>query len=171
MLLQVPLVLLFINRIRPLRPSTLFKKERWVILGAFIMGGIMDPSPTVISQVMLAIPVVVAYQVGIILVWRTNRRSRHSPKVRKLLETDAQVQATRLHAAANALFEFSGGEQIPVAAPVEPVGLSIAEPFEVNSSSEPDTAILRSARKISRRLYVNDVRPRKQLDHLPLQNA
>ncbi len=51
LLLQLPLLLILINRIKPLKPKKLLAYERWVILVAFILGGIMSsfaapPGPT-----------------------------------------------------------------------------------------------------------------------------
>lgn len=74
LLFQLPLLLLFINRIRPLRPSGLFHYERWVILTAFVLAGLMNPTPNILSQLLIAGPFILMYQVGIGLIALVNRK-------------------------------------------------------------------------------------------------
>lgn len=108
-LLQVPLILIFINRIKPLKPSKLFHLERWVILGAFVVSAIMNPTPNIFSQLMVAGPIIIMYQVGIFVIWLNNHRSRYSPKIIELLKQDAEARAARLMTAAG-LKPFTAGE-------------------------------------------------------------
>ncbi len=95
LLFQVPLIMIFINRIKRLKPRTLFKHERWMILGAFVLAVIMNPTPNIVDQLMLAGPMILMYQVGIGMIAVINRPKR-SPKVAALLAQDAAVQAERI---------------------------------------------------------------------------
>lgn len=92
LLLQMPLILLFINRIKPLKPKSLLKQERWVILGAFVLGAILNPTPSVIDFLFFSLPIVVTYQVGIVLVWFANR-SKQVKVPKNIAELRAQDQA------------------------------------------------------------------------------
>lgn len=94
LLFQLPLLILFINRIKPLKPKRLLHYERWVILAAFVLAGLMNPSPNIISQLLVAGPFIVAYQVSIILVALLNRPNRPA-HVRQLLEQDEAARARR----------------------------------------------------------------------------
>lgn len=96
LLFQVPLVLLLINRIKPLKPGTLMKFQRWFIIIAFILGAIVNPSPNIQDQLMLSIPMILMYQLGIFLVWTVNRKYRKPKKILELLRQDAEMQATRM---------------------------------------------------------------------------
>jgi sec-independent protein translocase protein TatC len=96
LIFQLPLILVLINRIKPLKPQKLLAKERWVILVAFILGGIINPSPRVQDQVLLAGPIILTYQIGILLVWLQNRRSTRPAHVLTLREQDEQLRAERL---------------------------------------------------------------------------
>lgn len=98
MMFQVPLFLIFINRIKPLKPSRLFHYERWVILLAFIVAGLMNPTPNLLDQLMVAGPIIVMYQVGIGIIAFTNR-PRWSPQARELFQEDLRLQAERLERA------------------------------------------------------------------------
>lgn len=107
LLFQVPLILLFINRIKPLKPSTLFHYERWVILGAFVASGLMNPTINILSQLLVAGPIILMYQVGIAIIWQINRHRRRSPRhsrdIQAMLERDARAQAMRGQAASSAV--------------------------------------------------------------------
>ena len=65
---QVPLLLLLLHAIKPLKPGGLMKSEKWVVLGAFIVAAILTPTPDPINQAIMAGPVIVVYQLGVIAV-------------------------------------------------------------------------------------------------------
>ncbi len=79
-LFQLPLIMLMINGVKPLKPKTLLLNERYVLVGAFIVGAIVSPTPDVVNQSLLAMPIIVMYQVGIGLVMLRNRSRRHELK-------------------------------------------------------------------------------------------
>ena len=76
LLFQLPLVLLFINRIKPQSPGTLMKYERWVILFSFILAAILTPTPDPINQTIMALPLILLYQFSVVLIWLVNKKSR-----------------------------------------------------------------------------------------------
>lgn len=96
LLFQIPLVLLVINRIKPIQPRTLLSKQRWVILAAFVLGAIISPSPDIRNQAILSGPIIFMYEFSIFLIWMTNRRRQRPRKVIELMRKDAEVQAQRL---------------------------------------------------------------------------
>jgi sec-independent protein translocase protein TatC len=102
LLFQLPIALICINRIKPLKPSRLFHYERWIILAAFVLSGLMNPTPNIISQLIVAVPFILMYQVGIAIIAIVNR-PRYSSAVRKMLEQDATAQAQRQALAVNAV--------------------------------------------------------------------
>lgn len=95
-LFQLPILLLFINRIKPLPPRKLLKAERYVIVAAFIIAMVMAPTPNIFDQLIIAGPVILIYNLSILLIWMTNRRGHRPEHIMKLLEHDQQVQAGRL---------------------------------------------------------------------------
>ncbi len=74
LLFQLPLIMLFINRIKPQKPSTLMGKQRWVILFSFIIAAILTPTPDPFNQFIMAAPVILLYQFSVILIWFINRK-------------------------------------------------------------------------------------------------
>jgi sec-independent protein translocase protein TatC len=62
---QVPLVCFMLVRLKMIEVSTLKKIRPYVIVGAFIIGMLLTP-PDVLSQIMLAVPLCLLYELGII---------------------------------------------------------------------------------------------------------
>lgn len=73
-LFELPLLLLFFHWIHPMTPGKLLKSERFVILFAFIASAIITPTPDVLNQSMIAVPLIAIYQLGVIVVLITIRR-------------------------------------------------------------------------------------------------
>lgn len=76
LLFQIPLLLLIINRFTPLKPGKLMKIQRYVIVAAFIIAAIISPTPDIMNQLLFALPIILMYEVGVILVWLQNRRRK-----------------------------------------------------------------------------------------------
>ncbi|HWZ66051.1 MAG TPA: twin-arginine translocase subunit TatC, partial [Patescibacteria group bacterium] len=70
---QLPIFLLFINMINgPLKPASLFRFEKYMVLGAIVVAALIAP-PDFTSQAIVAVPVFAMYQLGIIMVVIQNR--------------------------------------------------------------------------------------------------
>jgi sec-independent protein translocase protein TatC len=126
---QIPLLLLLIDTIKPLTPKGLFKSERWVILGAFIVAAIITPTPDPINQAIIAGPVIIVYQLGVFAILFKITRTRHAQrklakKERKLpvaQQTKATEQAPQLPAAVVAARQPTPTPAVrPVAQPQHP---------------------------------------------------
>lgn len=85
LLFQLPLIIMFIHWIKPLSPLGLLKFERYMILLSFVAAAIISPTPDALNQVILAAPIIAMYQLGVIGVWISVRRTRrHAPtKIKK----------------------------------------------------------------------------------------
>lgn len=78
-LFQVPLIMVFINRIKPVPPSKLISASRYVILAVFILAAIVTP-PDPITQFILAGPVILLYFVSVVVIAFKNRRRARSAR-------------------------------------------------------------------------------------------
>ncbi len=94
LMFQLPLLLVIINRIKPLSPQKMFKYERAVIIFAFVAAFIMNPTPNLVDQLLTVVPVLVSYQCGIGIVWLINRRAVHR-RYGKLFDQDAAARKER----------------------------------------------------------------------------
>lgn len=65
LIFNLPLALLILAKLGIISSDFLAKKRRIMILVAFIVGGIITPTPDVFSQTMMAIPILVLYEASI----------------------------------------------------------------------------------------------------------
>lgn len=74
---QIPLLLMLVHAIKPLKPGGLMRSERWVILIAFIIAAFITPTPDPINQTLIAGPVIIVYQIGVVAVlWSIFKKRR-----------------------------------------------------------------------------------------------
>lgn len=71
---QIPIILMLLSRMEWIDPENLAKKRRFVVLWIFVFGALLTP-PDVISQVMLAIPMLVLFEIGLFLARQTRKRT------------------------------------------------------------------------------------------------
>ena len=88
-LFQLPLVVLFINRIKPLSPRKMMSAQRYIIVGSFIVAAVLTPTPDPFNQVMMALPIIVLYQISLLLVWLLNRRTKPTTNNKQLVSDTA----------------------------------------------------------------------------------
>lgn len=113
LLLQVPLILLIINRIKPLKPKKLlsFSAQRWVIVISIVGGALMNPNPNPVALFLVSSPMIVSYQAGVFIIWLINRKHHRPAHVKNLLQSDSQIRAERQQMARS-------GKPLHVAPPV-----------------------------------------------------
>jgi sec-independent protein translocase protein TatC len=76
LLFQIPLVVLFINYVRPIKPKDLLKYQKHIIVGAFILSVILPFTYDPVTQFVMAVPIVFLYYLSIVILIIANRRSR-----------------------------------------------------------------------------------------------
>lgn len=143
---QVPLLLLLLHTIKPLKPGGLIKSEKWVVLGAFIVAAILTPTPDPINQTIMAGPVIVVYQLGVIAVLisiasnaqKLKRQRRADAKAAQLAEAPMPLEtlASPEHALA--------AEAQADAKPIEEIAPEIAEVLAVEAEETTPAEELKS---------------------------
>ncbi|HRF28956.1 MAG TPA: twin-arginine translocase subunit TatC [Candidatus Saccharibacteria bacterium] len=88
LLFQLPLILLFWNWISPIQKGGLLNSQRYVIAGSFIVAAMITPTPDAVNQAMVAGPIIVIYQLGVIAVFNMNRRARKTAKKQQVKTKD-----------------------------------------------------------------------------------
>ncbi len=78
-LFQLPLILIITNRITPLGPGKLMKWQRYVIIGSFVLAAIITPTPDPFNQLLMAGPIILLYQLSILLIWIINGSKKRVP--------------------------------------------------------------------------------------------
>ncbi|MBU0700920.1 twin-arginine translocase subunit TatC [bacterium] len=78
---QMPIILLFLNELGIINPSMLHKQRKYAILIIFIAAAIMTPSPDVLSQLLMALPMLFLFEISIWLSVFTNYRKSRKEKI------------------------------------------------------------------------------------------
>ena len=65
---NVPVILTLLAYLRIISSRLLMKYQRHVILVAFIIAGVITPTPDVITQTLLAVPMILLYEVSIVII-------------------------------------------------------------------------------------------------------
>ncbi len=73
---QLPLIIFFANKIRRFPPGTLLKYQRPAIVGSIIFAGIITPTVDPINQMMVALPIIVLFEVGALAVMIANKKQK-----------------------------------------------------------------------------------------------
>jgi len=165
LMFQLPLILLFINRIKPFKPKKLFNYERHLIVAAFVIAFIMNPTPNIVDQLLVVVPIIVTYQLGIALVWLVNR-GRDPEWLAQLRLQDAERQAERAN---RTLVPYLVAEPLPLDEPelaLEPIPVA-ADPIP---SPETTTETTVSAPIPQSRYMARPIAPTRR-NYLPLRGS
>ncbi len=67
LIFELPIAMFLLAKLGVIRPQGLSKQRRWVILFAFVLAAIVTPTVDPVTQTMVAAPVVVLFELGLIL--------------------------------------------------------------------------------------------------------
>jgi sec-independent protein translocase protein TatC len=74
---EMPLLIYFLAMVGLVTHRSLWKFSRWFIVLSFVIGAVLTPGPDVVSQFLMATPMIVLYNISILFAWRvTLRRER-----------------------------------------------------------------------------------------------
>lgn len=79
---ETPIVLFFLSRIGVVTPQQLGRQRRYAIVVAFILGALITPTFDPINQTLVALPIIVLYEVGIWLA-KLGARQRNRQRTRE----------------------------------------------------------------------------------------
>jgi sec-independent protein translocase protein TatC len=71
---ELPIAIFFLASVGLVTHRGLWRFNRWAVVLAFVIGAILTPSPDVLSQVLMAGPLLVLYNLSIIIAWLLTRR-------------------------------------------------------------------------------------------------
>ncbi|HWU86276.1 MAG TPA: twin-arginine translocase subunit TatC [Kofleriaceae bacterium] len=94
---ELPLLIYFLAMVGLVTHRGLWKFNRWFVVIAFIVGAVLTPSPDVVSQIMMATPMIVLYNISILLAWSVTAKREKADAVLREQErvADDQERATR----------------------------------------------------------------------------
>jgi sec-independent protein translocase protein TatC len=80
---EMPLLIYFLAMVGLVTHRSLWKFSRWFVVLSFVIGAILTPGPDVVSQFLMATPMIVLYNVSILFAWRvTIKRERADVELR-----------------------------------------------------------------------------------------
>jgi sec-independent protein translocase protein TatC len=74
LIFEMPLVIVILARVGIVRRETLAKARRYVLVAMFLVAGVLTPGPDVLSQLLLAVPLLVLYELSVLAVRLIGRR-------------------------------------------------------------------------------------------------
>jgi sec-independent protein translocase protein TatC len=89
---ELPLLLYFLAMIGMVTHRGLWKFNRWFVVIAFIVGAVLTPSPDVVSQIMMATPMIILYNVSILLAWTVTRKREKAEAEQRARERIAEEE-------------------------------------------------------------------------------
>lgn len=66
---QLPVVIFVLSRIGLVNAGFLMRQFKWAVLGSFIVSAILTPTPDMVTQTLLALPMVGLYLLGVGVAW------------------------------------------------------------------------------------------------------
>lgn len=70
---ELPLLIYFLALANMVTPRGLWRFNRWFVVIAFVVGAILTPSPDVVSQIMMALPMILLYNLSIVAAYFVHR--------------------------------------------------------------------------------------------------
>ncbi len=71
---ELPIFMVLLGKIGVVNTALLKKHRKYAILLSFVIAAIVTPTPDVVNQLMMAIPLVVLYEISIVAVWIFGRK-------------------------------------------------------------------------------------------------
>jgi len=78
---EMPIVVLFLTKIGLITPDAMKRFRKFAILGAFVLSAILTP-PDVATQIMMAIPIIILYELSLFLSKGVYRKKKESSNER-----------------------------------------------------------------------------------------
>lgn len=89
---QLPLLITFIDSIKPLKPKKLLKLEKWVVLGSLIIALLAPFTYDFMTSILIAVPIIALYNLSIVIVLVSHARTNH--KARSVARKASKKPAT-----------------------------------------------------------------------------
>lgn len=71
---ELPIFMVFLARVGVVNVAFLNHHRKYAVLLSFIIAAILTPTPDVVNQLLMAVPLLVLYEVSIVAVWLFGRR-------------------------------------------------------------------------------------------------
>ena len=66
LIFEMPLVIVFLTKMGLTTPEWLAKQRAYIIVGDFVVAAVLTPTPDVVSQLMMAVPMMILFEMGLL---------------------------------------------------------------------------------------------------------
>ena len=88
LIFEIPIAMFLLAKLGILRPQSLSKQRRWVILFAFVLAAIVTPTVDPVTQSLVAGPIIILFELGLLLTrLATGKTEAENPTDRKVADT------------------------------------------------------------------------------------
>ncbi|MSQ11783.1 MAG: twin-arginine translocase subunit TatC [Dehalococcoidia bacterium] len=77
---ETPLAMFLLAKLRIVSYRGFVRAQRWVLVGAFLLGAIVTPTFDPLNQSLVAMPLIVLYELGIGVAWLVRARGKTAPR-------------------------------------------------------------------------------------------
>jgi sec-independent protein translocase protein TatC len=92
LIFELPVVLYFLGKIGVAKAAPLRRFRRYAIVAAFIVAAILTPTPDIVNQLLMAVPMVVLYELGILGVAHTEKQRAAQEAAERAAEEAARAE-------------------------------------------------------------------------------
>jgi len=83
---EIPLVMFFLTKIGIVKPEMLTKFRKWAFILAFVMGAVITPTMDPLNQTLVAVPIIILYEFGILLSKIARRKKKQDETKKEEIE-------------------------------------------------------------------------------------
>jgi len=80
---ELPILMLFLAKVGLVDVAFLNRHQKYAVLIAFVIAAVVTPTPDVVNQLLMAVPLLVLYEVSIVAVWLFGRKKNIKSEERK----------------------------------------------------------------------------------------
>lgn len=181
---QIPLIIAFIDKIKPLQPRKLLRIEKWVVLGSLIVALLAPFTYDLVTSLLIALPIIVLYNLSIILVVFQHTRAAHITKtairatIVKPTENTVELVLSLNELTFESLSDELAGLEKSKPVSTIPSGYSVMDVKRQNTRPETVSPAAWVAERQARRAAAlnvqvhvfSDIRPVHPISHFPNPN-
>jgi sec-independent protein translocase protein TatC len=78
---QTPVIILILSRIGIVTPGFLLRQWKWAVVLSFVIAAFVTPSPDMVNQTALAVPMIGLYLFGVLIAWLFGRPRKKADPV------------------------------------------------------------------------------------------
>ena len=95
---QIPLLIVFIDHIKPLKPITLMKKGKWVIIGSLIVTIVQPFTYDLLTSLAIALPIIALYylSIGMVILQHAMAKHKEQKSAHALVAKPSMVPKTEI---------------------------------------------------------------------------